>query len=596
MNFVELARKLNKLLTDRQRKKLPALFVLMVVASAQEVVSVSMVLPLMSIALDAEEKSDEWYMRLLVDRLHFRSVREIMIALSLFMAAVIVLKNVYIIWETRIVNRFVSRARYATQRKLLEAMIHRPYEFFMDVSSGKILSMVTVHINQVFYMFSNVMLALSELLVMAVMIGGLCVLAPKLSFITMVVLLAEVLFVTKVIKPYMSRVSSDNNVSASEMNKWMMQSIQGIKEVKIMGAENYFINNYDTNARISAEAAGDLAVLSNIPRTFIEAATLTVFFMGMAVYYYFGGNLIRQIPLLTTLAMAIVRLLPSANRISSTVTNVTYAEPYLDELLGFIRDEGNEERGLEETESIGTVGTQEGDPDGRKNMGETPAFTDTIKMEDVSYSYPKAENVVLDGASLEIKKGESVGIVGSSGAGKTTAVDIILGFLRPRQGRVTVDGMDISVNRRGWLSQSGYIPQLIFLLDGSIRENVAFGVTEADVSDKEVWRALDEAALGDFVRTLPEGIETQVGERGMKLSGGQRQRIGIARALYRSPEILFFDEATSALDNETETAIMESINGLKGRKTMIIIAHRLTTIENCDHVYRVEDGKIVRER
>lgn len=592
MKIIELANKLNKLLTDKQRKILPVLLVLMVIASALEVISVSLVLPLMSIALDAENRVDKWYMKFLFNVLHFSSIREVMIVLSLLMAVIIIFKNIYIIWETRIVNRFVSRCRYASQRGLLESMLNRPYEFFMGVSSGKVLSMVTVHITQVFYMLSNIMLALSELLVMSVMILALFIMAPKLSLLTAIVLSVEVLLVTRVIKPYISKVSDDNNISAAEMNKWMMQSIQGIKEVKVMGAEDYFLANYDKSAKISAYASGDLNVLSTVPRTFIEAATMTAFFIGLAAYYYFGGNLIRQIPLLTTLAMAIVRLLPSANRVSSTVTNVTYSEPYLDELLEFIGK-------MDETSVVSGKTTENCvvSPICDDEIAiKIPSLNDCIRMEDVFYSYPNAENVVLDGASLEIKKGQSVGIVGSSGAGKTTVVDIILGFLIPRSGRVTVDGVDISVNRKGWLSQTGYIPQMIFLLDGSIRENVAFGIATEDVCDDEVWRALDEAALGDFVRTMPEGIETQVGERGMRLSGGQRQRIGIARALYRNPEVLFFDEATSALDNETETAIMESINGLKGRKTMIIIAHRLTTIDNCDHVYRVEDGRILKEQ
>ncbi len=201
---------------------------------------------------------------------------------------------------------------------------------------------------------------------------------------------------------------------------------------------------------------------------------------------------------------------------------------------------------------------------------------------------------MLDGASMEVKKGQSVGIVGTTGSGKTTSVDILLGLLVPQEGQVLVDGVDIRDDMAGWFEQIGYIPQEIFMLDDTIRANIAFG--EENVSDEDVWRALEEAALEDFVRILPDGLDTEIGERGMRLSGGQKQRIGIARALYHDPDVLFFDEATSALDNETETAIMESVNSLQGRKTMVIIAHRLTTIENCDVVYRVDGGKIVKER
>ena len=196
---------------------------------------------------------------------------------------------------------------------------------------------------------------------------------------------------------------------------------------------------------------------------------------------------------------------------------------------------------------------------------------------------------------MQIPVGTSVGIVGPSGAGKTTAVDILLGLLKPQRGMVCADNVDIKDGYGSWLSHLAYIPQMIYMLDDTIRANVAFGFTSDQIDDEQVWRALDEAQLGDFIRTLPEGLDTTIGERGVRLSGGQRQRIGIARALYTDPELLIFDEATSALDNETEAAIMESINSLHGKKTMIIIAHRLTTINECDIVYRVENGKIQKE-
>ena len=223
-------------------------------------------------------------------------------------------------------------------------------------------------------------------------------------------------------------------------------------------------------------------------------------------------------------------------------------------------------------------------------------FNQQIELSNINYQYPTGKTDVLSDACLSIHKGESVGIVGASGSGKTTAVDVLLGLLRPQNGKVLVDGTDIQLDMDGWLKQIGYIPQSIFMLDGDIRENVVFGLPKREIDDVRVWEVLKEAAIDDFVRTLPEGLDTQLGERGVRLSGGQRQRIGIARALYSDPEVLFFDEATSALDNDTEAAIMDSINHLQGSKTMVIIAHRLSTIEGCDHIYRVENGKIEKER
>ena len=223
-------------------------------------------------------------------------------------------------------------------------------------------------------------------------------------------------------------------------------------------------------------------------------------------------------------------------------------------------------------------------------------FNDKIELKGISYSYQNSDKLVLDDADMIIPIGKSIGIVGASGAGKTTAVDVLLGVLLPLKGEILADNVDVMEHYSEWLSHIGYIPQSIFLMDDDIKSNVAFGVKKEEQDEERVWEALREAQLEEFVRGLKDGIHTQIGERGMRLSGGQKQRIGIARALYSNPELLIFDEATSALDNETEAAVMSSINNLHGKKTMIIIAHRLQTIKECDLVYRVENGKISRER
>ena len=221
---------------------------------------------------------------------------------------------------------------------------------------------------------------------------------------------------------------------------------------------------------------------------------------------------------------------------------------------------------------------------------------DSIEFDDITYSYPGSDVKILDKADLKIPVGSSVGIVGTTGAGKSTLVDIMLGLLKPSAGVIRADGVDIRDNYRSFLKNVGYIPQMIFMLDDTIRNNVAFGVAPEEQDEARIWEALKEAALDDFVRSLPEGLDTGIGERGIRISGGQRQRIGIARALYDDPEVLILDEATSALDNETENLIMESINRFMGRKTLVIIAHRLQTIEKCDMVFRVGEGRISRER
>ena len=275
-----------------------------------------------------------------------------------------------------------------------------------------------------------------------------------------------------------------------------------------------------------------------------------------------------------------MRLLPSATRINNQLNTIAFSEPFFMGVSDNLQDE---------------INGQNIDMSFAKETDEKLPVKDKIELKDISYSYPNTEILIFDHADLTIPVGSSVGIVGASGAGKSTVVDILLGLLKARSGHIYADGTDVMKHYRAWLKNVGYIPQMIFMLDGTIRENVAFGVHKKDIREDRIWEVLKEAQLDEFVKSLPEGLDTEIGERGIRLSGGQRQRIGIARALYEDPEVLILDEATSALDNDTEAAIMDSINRLHGRKTLVIIAHRLQTIEKCDMIYRVENGKAIRE-
>ncbi len=305
--------------------------------------------------------------------------------------------------------------------------------------------------------------------------------------------------------------------------------------------------------------------------------------MIMLIMVLWGSELETLVPQLSAFAVAAIRLLPSVNRISTSVNQIPFFEGGLDNIIGVIDKGVLKKINIEDT-------------DFDREIVQDITFNHNIEFRNVTFRYSQNTKKVLEHADFEIKTGESVGIIGPSGSGKTTTIDIMLGLLFPSDGNVLVDGVDIHENISGWLSHVAYIPQSIFLMDDTIRANVAFGIPDGKVSDTKVMHALKEAQLEEFIKELPDGIATTIGEQGVRLSGGQRQRIGIARALYNNPDILFLDEATSALDNETEAAIMDSIEHLKGTKTLLIIAHRLSTIENCDVVYRVESGEITKER
>lgn len=291
-----------------------------------------------------------------------------------------------------------------------------------------------------------------------------------------------------------------------------------------------------------------------------------------------GKELAELAPQIMAFAVAAVRLMPSVNRINTHVTNIAFYGPS----VHFVYD-NIDFRDYKEERKVSSRSTET-----RPEL----EVTGSIALEQITYAYPNTTRLILDKADMVIPVGKSAGIIGPSGAGKTTAVDILMGLLDVQGGRVTCGGREVMENYASWLSHIGYIAQNIYLTDDPIRDNVAFGVNRENIDDKRVWEVLEEAQLKEFVESLPEGLDTSIGERGVRISGGQRQRLGIARALYHNPEILVFDEATSALDTETETAIMEAIDKFHGKKTLIIIAHRLRTIENCDLIFRVENGKI----
>ena len=322
------------------------------------------------------------------------------------------------------------------------------------------------------------------------------------------------------------------------------------------------------------------SLYNNVPKFLIETVCIGVMMGYMIALTVTGTSTENMLEVFSTLAAAAFVLLPAVNRINNQINSIAYFEPFF---MG-VSDNLQEEIGDDNVDM--SFATEE----------EKLPLKREIELRDITYAYPNTEKLIFDHAGLTIKVGSAVGIVGVSGAGKSTIVDVLLGLLNVRSGSVCADGVDVKTCYRSFLKNIGYIPQMIFMLDDTIRRNVAFGVHDESIDEEKVWEALREAQLDEFVKSLPDGLDTGIGERGIRLSGGQRQRIGIARALYYDPEVLILDEATSALDNDTEAAIMAAINRLHGRKTLVIIAHRLQTIEKCDVVYRVEDGKIVLER
>lgn len=589
MSVIRVIKKFRLILSSHQKLRIFELGLLMIFGGFLETLSVSLIVPFMQAVMEPAKIMNNQYVMMICDFCNIHSARSFLVFVAAVLAAIYIIKNVFLLFEYSIQYRFVYNNMFAMQKQILDNFIHRPYEYFLSANTGELIQIITNDTANTFALLIQLLNLFTEIVVSAALIIVTFAMAPEITVCIAIILVVLMLIINYAFKPILRRAGIRNQDSCAEMNKWLLQSIQGIKELKVQRKEAYFQDNYDRAGQIYVETVRQNNVYCWIPRYLIEGISMSAFFFIVAFMISQGKNLEEIVPMLSAVAMAAMRLLPSVNRISVSLSGISYNEPMLDKLIENLKM-------IEESNTVSLAAIDKHAFDNQWDFRKFPVLSKSIQVDHITYHYPNTEKNVLKDASLTILPGESIGIVGASGAGKTTLVDIMLGLLKPVEGEIKVDDVNIGTNPQGWLEQIGYIPQMIFMLDGSIRDNVAFGVERKDIDDTEVWRALQEASLDTFVKSLPEGLDTQLGERGIRISGGQRQRIGIARALYTNPSALFFDEATSALDTETESAIMESINHLHGMKTMVIIAHRLTTIEGCDHVYRVQDGKILKER
>ena len=574
--MIDTIKKLNQLLEPREKRKLIPLFLLTTAGAFFEMLGVSMVVPLVTAIMNPEILTTNALIAPFCRIFGITEHREFIIFCIVAMILVFIIKDLFLVFEHYCRSRFVFHNRFRMQQKTLHAFLKKPYEYYLNARSGEILRVVRTDVQNVYGLLMTFLSLVSESVVSLALIAVILTIDPVMTLLIAGFLAVMVAVIVKVVRPKLQKEGKIFRENLSKAYDWTLQSIQGIKEIKVGGRENFFEQSFEEVGKNQIEAEKRYTVLNSVPKVIIEMGCVCSALLVMLIMILAGREPADLIPAFAAFAMAAVKLMPASNRIINAVNAVAYHGSSIDRLLENLQKEEAPEGEAENSKVKITLQKE-------------------AELSEISYRYPNSNEVIFDGASMKIPVGHSVGIIGTSGAGKTTAVDILLGLLKPEKGCVLSDGVDVSQNMRGWQDLIGYIPQSIFMMDGTVRDNVVFG---ADVSDDEkVWKALREAQLEDFIRRQPDGLDTQIGERGIRLSGGQRQRIGIARALYEDPELLVFDEATSSLDNETEAAIMESINSLHGKKTMVIIAHRLQTIENCDMVYRVPgDGSIVRER
>lgn len=582
MDNVSMIKKIRYIFDRKQKLQLLVLGIMIFIGGFLEMLGVGAMMPVVMVLLTPEvlleyiHKYD--FLQKICDVFQINDVSQITVVLLLMLMSVYVIKNLYILFLTYRQNKFIDQNRNRMISRVMAEFLNRPYEQYLGADIPTVFRITDSDIPQTFTLMLSLIQLASEVVVSCLIFVMMLILDAGMTLSAIVLFGALTLVIVKVLKPRLNKIGSKNQAIQSRIAKWRIQAIYGLKDVKVLNREEFFVRNYYESGKVGANVSTTYAVLNNVPRLLIE----TVFIVGilgfLMLFIQGGGDMSALVSTVAAFGVAAIRVLPSVNRINTYITQISYTQPSLDFVYQNLQEGMKTDAMLAERKA--------------NSQKDKLKLEHQIELSHISFHYPDSDKDIFTDAHMVVPKGKSVGIIGTSGAGKSTIVDILLGLLRAQKGEITCDGIDIFRNYESWLAQIGYIPQVIYLVDESIRDNIAFGIDADKIDENRIWEVLEEAQLKEFVEELPQGLDTTIGDRGVRLSGGQRQRIGIARALYHDPEILVFDEATSALDNDTEAAVMDAVNSFHGKKTMIIIAHRLNTIEKCDMIYKVEDRNL----
>ncbi|WIM05102.1 MAG: ABC transporter ATP-binding protein/permease [Candidatus Nitricoxidivorans perseverans] len=569
------------LLTSEERSQARRLIFLMVIGGGLEVVGVGLILPFIGILATPEIVTENPTLAWAYARSGLSSPNAFLMLAGIILLGFYVAKNSYLALLYSLQYRFVFDGQAALSGRLLEAYLRGPYEAHLERNSAETLKNFTTEIGALFTgIVTPVLTLVSEGVALSMIAAFLLYMEPLVTAVSAasMALLAGIAYLL-----FRRPLATSGRRRADNSGlrlKIAAESLGAAKEIKLLGREVFFLGKFRHSSEEYANGSCVYSTLHQMPRLFVEALAIAIMMVIVLVLLSQGRDLREAIPVLVLFAMAALRMLPSITRIFGVFASIRFHLPALTSVL----------HGMSPHYSIRQHSHAR---DGQDARPETMVVTDSIVLEGVSYAYHGKSRPAIDDVSLTIRQGESIAFVGYSGAGKTTMVDLILGLLAPRAGTIRVDGRDIRTCLGGWQRSVGYVPQQFFLSDDTIRRNIAFGIPDDDIDDDAVGTALHEAKLDRFVAELPRGLDTVVGEKGVRISGGERQRIAIARALYERPRVLIFDEATASLDTRTEQELSSLISGLKGDKTMIFVAHRLSTIRNCDRIYFMRNGRIL---
>ncbi len=577
---IYMLKKINYILDRGQKMRLFVLMLVIIGGAFLETLGVSAVLPLVNIVTKPEVIHTNKWLRLIGETFGLSDIRTYVLAAALTLIVVYIVKNIYILYMYNLQYRYTYNNQRRVSYRIMQCYLSQEYLFHVDHNVMELIRNCSSDVNGFFSVVLAVIQLVTEGCTCAFLVVFLLMQDVATTIMILVLMALFLMVVLGIFRKKLTQYGQRNRALSATTSRWLLQAFQGIKDVKVANKEEYFLDSYDDAYKRQVSIQRRQSVLSIAPRPIMETVCICGLLGFIALRIYLGGEMENFIPVISVFAVAAIRMLPSFNRISGYVGTIMFNKPSLEAVYEDLQSIEKLRQALEDD-----------------NEDETKIVLDrAVRCEGITFAYPaRPEKTIIDGVSFEIPKNMSVALVGPSGSGKTTLADIILGVLKPGKGHIYADDIDVYEHLHAWHNIVGYIPQTIYMIDDTVRANVAFGVAPEDINDDDVWRALKEAQLDEFIKEQPDGLDTNIGSMGVKLSGGQRQRIGIARALYRDPKVLILDEATSALDNDTETAVMEAIDSLAGSKTMIIIAHRLTTIRNCDIIYEVRNGKITRK-
>jgi ABC-type multidrug transport system fused ATPase/permease subunit len=568
-------KRIYNLLNIKQKYKFFIQFILMIIGMIFETMGLGLLLPALSIMSNDKFLAENKIIIYYANKLNLNNQQQIIVSIFLILIIINFIKMIVMTFVVYKQSSFIYNIQAHFSKKLFAGYLNQPYNFHLERNSAQLIKNVIMLISQLTTIMSAILTLLTEFLILTGVTIFLFYIQPlgTLLVISLFVLTTFIFHLST--RNLLKSLGFNFSINEKMRIQHIQQGLGAAKDLKILGREKNFIDKYSFYNTSSSRIGQKQQTLLALPRLVLEFMSVATISILSLYLINSNGNLSTILPMIGLFAAAAIRLMPSVNRIMTSLQAIKYGDSQITELQ-------NEIDIIKQNENI-------------NSKTEIFNFKNIIEINNLYFSYNNTDLYVLNGINVNVKFGSTIGFIGTSGAGKTTLIDLILGLHKPSSGQIKVDGNNIYTNLRGWQNQIGYVPQSIFLTDDTLKNNIAFGLDDNDIDEKALNHAIKYAQLESFINDLPEGLSTNVGERGVRISGGQKQRIGIARALYHNPTVLIFDEATSALDNSTEIAFVNAIKNLAGLKTIIIIAHRLTTIEHCDYVYKLDNGKIISE-